>query len=170
MYSKSLLYYSSLATAVTAASICPILGPVFPAPHDLLSDTSFQDTLTAIQSSIDKAFVDGNTTHGSVNPNDTYSIQIFSTASEGLLLDYHHRGSDVLGNRTIDGDSIYRIGSTSKLIAVYLLYIEGGEAIFSEKVTKYLPELAGAAYWDEITVGSLAGFLGDIVADRKFVV
>jgi hypothetical protein len=109
MRSKSLFLYFSWATAVVAANICPIIGPVFPAPRNLHSVAAFQDTLKDIQAKIDEAFIAGNTTHGPVNPNDTYSIQIFSTASEDLLVDYHRRGSDILGNRTIDGDSIYRI-------------------------------------------------------------
>ena len=170
-----------MATAVAAANICPILGPVFPAPRNLHSVAAFQDTLEGIRAKIEEAFIAGNTTHGLVNSNDTYSIQIFSTASEDLLFDYHRRGSDVLGNRTIDGDSIYRIArypprspnvtiaSTSKLITVYLLLLQSGEEIFGHKVTKYLPELSGVSFWDEITVGSLAGFLGGIVAERKFL-
>lgn len=109
MHLKLLFHYSALATAVAAANICPILGPVFPAPRNLHSVAAFQNTLKSIQAKIDEAFIAGNTTHGPVNPNDTYSIQIFSTASEDLLFDYHRRGSDVLGNRTVDGDSIYRI-------------------------------------------------------------
>ena len=109
MHLKSLFHYSALATAVAAANICPILGPVFPAPRNLHSVAAFQDTLEGIRAKIEEAFIAGNTTHGLVNSNDTYSIQIFSTASEDLLFDYHRRGSDVLGNRTIDGDSIYRI-------------------------------------------------------------
>jgi hypothetical protein len=59
------------------------------------------------------------------------------------------------------------IGSTSKLITVYLLLLQSGEEIFGQKVTQYLPELSGVSFWDEITVGSLAGFLGGIVAERK---
>lgn len=128
---------------------------------------TFQETLTLLESKINEAFTSGNTTHGPVNPNDTYSIQIFSTTSEEPLLDYHRRGPAVLGNRTIDGDSVYRIASTSKLITVYLLLLGAGETIFSEKVTKYIPELEGAAYWDDITIGSLAGYLGDITAECK---
>lgn len=114
---------------------------------------------------MEEAFASGNTTHGPLNQNDTYSIQVFSASSEDLLIDYHRRGPAVLGNRTIDGDSVYRIASTSKLITVYLLLIQAGPAIFSDKVIKHLPELAGAAHWDDITVGSLAGYLADITAE-----
>lgn len=167
MLLKALLFPSFLLSA-TSASICPILGPVFPAPNNLHSSSTFQDALKIVQFNIDKALASGNSVHGPLNPNDTYSIQIFSTASERPLLDYHRRGPAVLGNRTIDGDSVYRIASVSKLITVYLLLLEAGEAIFSDKLTKYLPELQGVASWDDITIGSLAGHLGGIAAEREF--
>lgn len=152
---------------VATASICPILGPVFPAPRGLHSSTVFQETLTLLKPTIHEAFESGNTTHGPVNPNDTYSIQIFSTTSGEPLLDYHRRGPAVLGDRPIDGDSVYRIASTSKLITIYLLLIEAGDSIFNEKLTKYLPEFKGAAYWDDITIGSLAGYVAGITAECK---
>lgn len=165
MAPSSLLYYAVLATA--ASAVCPVLGPVFPIPTELPSAVAFQDTLKTLQATIDEAFTTGNTSYGPIRPTDTYSIQIFSTKSEELLLDYHHQGSSVLGNRTVDGDSIYRICSTTKTITVYLLLLEAGEAVFTEKVTKYLPELEGVQNWDDITVGALAGYLGDIASERK---
>ncbi|KAJ4310407.1 hypothetical protein N0V94_008464 [Neodidymelliopsis sp. IMI 364377] len=148
-----------------AASICPILGPVFPASTNLTSSISFRKTLQNIQTNIDQALASGNTTHGPVGVNDTYSIQIFSTTSDVPLLDLHKRGLDLVGNRTVDGDSVYRLASVSKLFTVYLLLLNAGGTIFNDKVTKYLPELEGEAHWDEITVGTLAGYLGDITAD-----
>ncbi|KAF1355700.1 beta-lactamase/transpeptidase-like protein [Lizonia empirigonia] len=157
--------FSSFLLAATSASICPILGPVFPAPINLHSSSTFRDALKSVQSNIDKALASGNSVHGLLNPNDTYSVQIFSTASERPLLDYHRRGPAVLGNRTVDGDSVYQIASVSKLITVYLLLLEAGEAIFSDKLTKYLPELRGVASWDDITIGSLAGDLGGVTAE-----
>jgi CubicO group peptidase (beta-lactamase class C family) len=148
-----------------AASICPILGPVFPASTNLTSSATFRKTLQTIQNDIEKSLESGNTTHGPVGVNDTYSIQIFSTISDVPLLDFHQRGLNLVGNRTVDGDSIYRIASVSKLFTVYLLLLNAGGTIFSDKVTKYLPELGGEAHWDEITIGTLAGYLGGITAD-----
>lgn len=162
-----LLVACPIWAAVATASICPILGPVFPVPRGLHSSAAFQETLKLLESTIHAAFESGNTTHGIVNPDDTYSIQIFSTASGEPLLDYHRRGPAVLGDRPIDGDSVYRIASTSKLITIYLLLIEAGDSIFSEKVTKYLPEFEGAGYWDDITIGSLAGHVAGITAECK---
>jgi hypothetical protein len=159
-------YFAAVPTAV--ANICPILGPVFPKPTELHSSVAFQKTLEVLYASLDHAFASGNTTHGTISPNSTYSVQVFSATTKEPLLDCHQRGSDLLGNRTVDGDSVYRIASTSKLITVYLLLLQAGETIFSDKVTKYLPELAGTAYWDDITVGSLASHLAGVTAEREF--
>lgn len=163
----STLQHYAIFVATAVASVCPVLGPAFPTPKKLHTSATFQEKLQTLHTSLDDAFKSGNSTHGSLNPDDTFSIQIFSTTSEEPLLDYHRRGPAVLGNRTVDGDSIYRIASTSKLITVYMLLVQAGDAIFSEKVTKYVPELAGAGHWDDITVGSLASFLGDITSDRE---
>lgn len=65
----------------------------------------------------------------------------------------------------MDGDSIYRIASTTKLFTVYLLLLKVGDGIFNDPVPKYLPELAGIQNWDEITVGALAGYMGGIVSE-----
>jgi CubicO group peptidase (beta-lactamase class C family) len=72
-----------------------------------------------------------------------------------------------MGNRIVDGDSVYRIASTSKLITVFLLLLRAGESIFNDKVIEYLPELKGEAHWDDITIGSLAGYLGGITSECK---
>ncbi|KAH6639266.1 beta-lactamase/transpeptidase-like protein [Boeremia exigua] len=164
MHSRSLFFYSSLV--VTAVGkICPILGPAFPSAKNLHSSDIFQDALKSIQNTINTAISSGNSKYGQLDPNNTHSVQIFSIASEQPLLDYHRRGLKVLGNRTIDGDSVYRVGSISKLLTVYLLLLEVGETIFNEKVTKYLPELKGVAHWNDITIGSLAGYVGGITAE-----
>lgn len=160
-YSYTLL----LLLTCAFAKKCPFLGPTFPAPKSLSDSVSFQSALTDLQVNIETALSTGNSSHGPVNPNDTYSIQIFSTSSAKPLLDYHRRGLDVVGNRTLDGDSIYRIASTTKLFTVYLLLLQAGDGIFNDPVPKYLPELAGKQNWDEITVGTLAGYVSGIVSE-----
>jgi hypothetical protein len=154
-------------SSVAAAGFCPFLGPVFPSPKSLSTNQQFLGSLSKLQSTIQDAFSRANTSHGRINPNDTYSIQIFSTTDEAPLLDFHRRGIDLVGNSTLDGDSIYRIASTTKLITVYLLLLEAGNGIFNDAVTHYLPELAGKGSWDEITVGALAGYMADIVSDGE---
>jgi CubicO group peptidase (beta-lactamase class C family) len=157
---------SILTASTTVASICPFLGPVFPAPKSLSASSSI---FASLRSTIESALTSGNTSHGPVNANDTYSIQIFSTSDKGVpLLDFHHRGTDVQGNSTVNGNSIYRIASTTKLVTVYLLLLQAGDAIFNDPVVKYLPELKGKGEWDDITVGALAGYMGGIVGEGEF--
>ncbi|KAH3951377.1 hypothetical protein HBH98_097380 [Parastagonospora nodorum] len=155
-----------LTASTTVASICPFLGPVFPAPKSLSAKNPIFATL---RSTIESALTSGNTSHGPVNANDTYSIQIFSRSDKGVpLLDFHHRGTDVQGNSTVNGNSIYRIASTTKLLTVYLLLLQAGDAILNDPVVKYLPELKGKGEWDDITVGALAGYMGGIVGEGEF--
>ncbi|KAH7093426.1 beta-lactamase/transpeptidase-like protein [Paraphoma chrysanthemicola] len=164
MRSSNLLLALTWTSLSSAAGFCPFLGPVFPAPKSY-SSPSFQSDLTKLKSAIEDAFVSGNTTHGPVNANDTYSIQIFAASEASPILDWHRRGVDVAGNSSIGGDSIYRIASTTKLLTVYLLLLEAGDGIFNDVVTKYLPELAGKGFYDQITVGALAGYAAGIVSD-----
>ncbi|KAJ4301250.1 hypothetical protein N0V90_003341 [Kalmusia sp. IMI 367209] len=121
-----------------------------------------------MRTALDSAFTTGNTSHGSISVNDTYSIQIFSAYEESLF-EFYHTGANVVtpvnDNYEIDGDAVYRIASAGKLYTVYLLLIVAGDAVFAESVTKYLPELAGVAHWDEVTVGALAGYIGGVSAE-----
>ncbi|KAF2738868.1 beta-lactamase/transpeptidase-like protein [Polyplosphaeria fusca] len=97
----------------------------------------------------------------------TYALklgEIFSTTDDKPILDFHKPGANLV-NSSVDGDSIYRIASTSKVITVYLLLLQAGDQIFGDLVTKFLPELAGHDHWDEITVGSLADYTANIVSD-----
>jgi CubicO group peptidase (beta-lactamase class C family) len=155
------------SSAAAAAGFCPFLGPVFPAPKTLSTDPSFRAALAQLETSIQDAFTSGNTSHGVVRSNDTYSIQIFSATDKAPLFDFHRNGINVAGNKTVDGNSIYRIASTTKAITVYLLLLQAGDGIFNDPVTKYLPELTGKGSWDDITVGALAGYMGGIVSDGE---
>jgi hypothetical protein len=149
------------------AGFCPPSGPVFPAPKSLSTNPSFRASLDKLHASLQDVFINGNTSHGPVNNSDTYSVQIFSTKSESPLLEFHHRGTGVVGNRTVDGDSIYRIASTGKLITVFLILLQAGDGILNDPVTRYLPELVGKGHWDDITVGSLAEYMAGIVSDGE---
>lgn len=126
---------------------------MFPASRGLYKSSAFHNKIA-------EAFTSGNTSHGAVNPEDTYSIQIFSTESENPLLEYHQCGPATLGDREIDGDSIHHIASVSKLLTVQLLLLEAGENIFNEKVITYLPGLEAASYWKISLSGHLLDILG----------
>ena len=75
---------------------------------------------------------------------------------------------------TLDDNTIYRVGSVTKLITAYALLVKNGMLDFHEPVLKYLPELGSTkanevdkTAWDDVTVGALASHLSGIMRDCK---
>lgn len=73
---------------------------------------------------------------------------------------------------------MYRVGSLSKLLTVYTLLVEVGDENLDQPVTKYVPELAGAAKegseidttrWEDITIRALGSHLAGILRDCKSI-
>jgi CubicO group peptidase (beta-lactamase class C family) len=80
--------------------------------------------------------------------------------------------------KSVDSNTVFRIGSLTKLITIYTYLIEAGDTSFNDPVAKYVPELQEAAQtinatadsldnvaWGEITVAELASHLADIGRD-----
>ncbi|KAL1595836.1 hypothetical protein SLS60_009526 [Paraconiothyrium brasiliense] len=164
---RNFVLLSSSIGAAVAVDLCPIYGAVFPPTKDLSASSTWQTASTQIKAALDDAFNSGKTSHGPVSLNDTFSIQIFS--AQETLFEYYNEGSDLAtsggSGSKVDGDSVLRVGSVSKLYAVYLLLVVAGDRVFSDPMTKYIPELKGIAHWDEVSVGALAGQIGGVVAD-----
>jgi CubicO group peptidase (beta-lactamase class C family) len=167
---STLVFLLASSCALVVADICPIYGPVFPPAKSLPASPTWHDAASKIKTALDDAFASGNTSHGPVSSNDTYSIQIFST--QDILFEYYNEGANLAASgdygTEVNGDSVYRIGSSSKLYAVYLLLVVAGDRVFSDPVVKYFPELKGVAHWDDVVVGALAGQVGGVDADGKF--
>ena len=166
---------------------CVLEGPEFPPPQNLEADASVRTTLAALQSTLQSLSSSSNST---LDPSTSFSIEAFSSQSNEPLFQFHHAGSSVKastdGLKNITRDSIYRIGSVSKLPTVYLFLIEAGDTYFSQPITKFVPELAAAAaaqnsstteqnnalettQWDQITIGALASQLAGIQRDGEDV-
>jgi CubicO group peptidase (beta-lactamase class C family) len=80
--------------------------------------------------------------------------------------------------KSVDADSVYRIGTLTQLFTVYTFLIEVGDVHWEEPVTKWVPELVRAAKtldaksqplkyvdWDDVTLGQLASHLSEIERD-----
>lgn len=163
-----LLNVFPLLIAGISAAVCPLLGPIFPEPKHPSSSPSFQSALTTLKAALDEGFATGTSEFGPIFDSDAYSIQIFSAHEEANLFEYYHAGPNFAegpGVKKIDGDSVARIGSVGKVLTVYLLLIEaGGDAIFSDPVTKYVQELTNPV-WKDVTIGALAGYTAGLAAD-----
>ncbi|KAF2716228.1 beta-lactamase/transpeptidase-like protein [Polychaeton citri CBS 116435] len=171
-------FYTLIASeAFLPTDDCPILGPTFPSDFDITATSAFQDATAIFPSLIDSLF-----SSGAVNKdNTTFTIDVFSAATNNSIYSYRHEGPGQNGTLTtgiLDENTIFRTGSVSKLMTTYaLLVYTGGLGVFDHPVTTYLPELAGNAQadplqnivWEDITIGALASQMGGTGSFRKLV-
>lgn len=185
-----LLYLALVGNVVGAEEYCPLLGPVFPAPRDLSKSTAFKRAKATISSALDEAIREAKASHDPIFDTNTTSIslQIFSGSRRHPLFYYSYTSQATRnakkGVRNVDEDTVFRIGSCSKLWTVLLVLIEMGDKSFNEPVANYVPELKVAAarskhhdgdrrdninfaHWDEVTIGELAGQLAGITRDCR---
>ncbi|KIX01720.1 uncharacterized protein Z518_09446 [Rhinocladiella mackenziei CBS 650.93] len=161
-------------TAAQSSPNCPILGPVFPPPSTLLNDSAaISETLAQFSSTMRE--LDRNRTLAEFNT--TFYFQVFSASDK--LFNYSYAPppmADFLTSGTLDDNTVFRIGSVSKLITVYTLLAEAGMEHMHDPVTKWVPELAAMAgsygestsqkvRWNEVTIGQLAGQLAGVKRD-----
>ncbi|KAI0136847.1 beta-lactamase/transpeptidase-like protein [Xylariales sp. AK1849] len=175
--------YHSVATTLFAARLslvngaipnCPYLGPVFPKPTNLASS----DTITAAIQSLTSTFetYDNNPDN---NPNGTsWSIQVFSASNDNPVWEHYHTGPNANASfvSDVNGDTIYRLGSVTKIFTILTFLIEAGDVQWNRPVTDFIPELQALAAkanddpimntdWGEITLGALASQMAGIVRD-----
>lgn len=175
-----LLSCVSLTVSTQSSAPCPLLGPSVPAPISLSTSSTIRRATSGLKKSLDAA-LQSSTVFGQLDAHNTsFSVDFYSIHDTTSLFSYHHSASGLAkpkqGVSTVDSDTIYRIGSVSKLITMYLYLIEAGDTSFNHPITKYVPELAayaaknaeeaevgtdaiGVFDWNAITVGALASHL-----------
>lgn len=166
-----------------AAPNCPLIGPEFPPPQRLAEHPIWKkaiDNITAVFDYIDVSNITGVDKF-------SYSIQIFSTnPGPPILWERHRTAKDLPANttgvRSVDGDTVYRIGSVSKVFTVLAFLAEVGDVVWNEPITKYVPELANHSAqassnnfdpvkdtdWDDITIGALAAQVSGLGRDCMY--
>lgn len=160
---------------------CPYNGPSFPLPTDLASSETMQAALAELTAAFDELESDT-----SVNPNRTsWSVQIFSTtdADDKPLWEHYHTAPHLnlssVGVQEVDGNTIYRLGSNTKIFTMLTFLHEAGEEYLNDPITKWVPELADLAGkaaedpvmnvdWDGITIGAIASHMAGIYRDCGF--
>lgn len=182
------LLLNLFATVVTAVQVCLPLGPFYPVPTALSESTIFTNALRTLSTTIDQSLRPGGSNQGSLDPNATsFMIDIYSWYEEEPLFTYGFSAPDLADNEdgvsNVTENTIFRIGSMSKLLSVYNFLIHAGDASWSQPITKYIPELAKAASenagilqhstienvdWNSVTIGSLASQLSGIARESPF--
>ncbi|KKK21307.1 hypothetical protein P175DRAFT_0478861 [Aspergillus ochraceoroseus IBT 24754] len=176
------------STSVLATSkYCPFYGIEYPPPSDLSSNSAFNSAVNSITATLDSTLAADE----SINTT-SFAIQIFSTGDSAAdpLFTYYYtspatRNASV-GVTQIDGDTVFRVGSVSKVWTLYLWLLNAqGDKYFNQPIVKYVPELQKLALkqrhnatqwedqvdfarWGEITVGELASQMAGITRDYGF--
>ncbi|OJJ00727.1 hypothetical protein ASPVEDRAFT_40260 [Aspergillus versicolor CBS 583.65] len=175
------LQTSLLLTSLSLpGALSGFLGPIYPAPRDLSSRNSHvAASWRNLSASLDNALHRSNNTLSKLR-DTTFSIGLFSTRDAGAeTLQYHYASPEIVqaknGTHKVDGDSIYRVASVSKLFTVLaaLVELDGQDwelplsAIFPE-FAQYLREHSDTLdpvydnQWDAITPKALASHMGGI--------
>ncbi|KAK5656822.1 hypothetical protein OQA88_4370 [Cercophora sp. LCS_1] len=165
-----------------AKSNCPLYGPQLPRPKNLFWEPGIQYA-AYILDDIFPQYIDNDNNTGSQR--FSYSVEVFS-GTEDLPLWQHHWTAPNLaslnstGVKKVDGNSVYRIGSVTKIFTVLGFLASVGDGVLNDPVTKYLPELAELAEnsiesaifapdWESITVGSLATQTSGLIRDYSIL-
>lgn len=180
----------SLLTACVAGQTCPIAGPAFPAPRRVIGSVAMDHAVGNFTSSLQRilhATDDPKVT--AIDPDATsFTVQVFSTHDEHPLLAHYHTATsartNTVGVNNVDENTVFRIGSTSKLWTVLLLLIESGDAIFHDPIFKYIPELRDVVrlakgnpsyvdsidhvQWEDVTVGEVVSQMAGLERSCKY--
>lgn len=170
-----------LAITVVAASAsqfndCVLAGPSFPPPSSFSTSQLHARAVAEFEALIANKTLD-------LLPNDTaWGVALFSSKENKTIYEHYYTPPIDVGVKKVNRDSIFRIGSVSKVFSVWSFLIETGDSYFNDPITKYVPELSNLSSvdngntvyddinhvrWEEVTVGELASQAAGISRDRK---
>lgn len=173
-----LLAAALVVSTAGAKQNCPLYGTQFPKPRNLLQDAGVQYAARLLDDLFPK-YIDNENTTGS--DHFSYSVEVFSGSEDEPLWEHHWtapnlRTMNTTGTRKISGDTVYRIGSITKIYTMLTFLATVGDAVMNEPIAKYLPEIEELARngsesdiltpdWEDITVGSLATQMSGLIRD-----
>ncbi|KAI1179598.1 beta-lactamase/transpeptidase-like protein [Nemania sp. FL0916] len=159
----TLLFIASQSAAQYSPN-CPLQGAVFPAPRN--PSLAISGGLCSLKEKLRAIVADP-----SIFNNATSSFQLSLFSKDEQLLSFSHAATSLdkssLPSGTLDENTIFRIGSVSKLLTVYAFLAEIGPDHLNDPVTAWVPELANSAdksdqdavrrvRWEDVTLGALA--------------
>lgn len=179
-----LIITTSLVSKTLGRAICPLYGSLFPKPQNLLQDPGIQVAGWALDD-IFLQYIDQNSSTGS--DHFSYSVEVFSSSESQPLWSHYWTAPNLnefnsSGVVKVDADTVFRVGSITKVYTILAFLATVGDTIWNDPVTKYLPDLASAAKaagavpggsmfspdWDSITLGSLASQTSGLIRDCTY--
>ncbi|KAJ5127440.1 hypothetical protein N7448_008219 [Penicillium atrosanguineum] len=170
-------YFVLLLSLYATASLADYLGPTYPAPIDLTSPHSlvpvaWKNLTNTFDSYLKHHLKNQDTIALEGVENITFSAGLFSIHDpRAKKLQYHYTSQEILnatnGTHNVDGDSIYRIASATKLFTVYAGMLALTEEEWNRPLTEINKAFAAVAeqgdkdpiwhvQWDKITPWALA--------------
>ncbi|KAJ5112335.1 hypothetical protein N7532_000380 [Penicillium argentinense] len=171
LYTSLLTLGAACSTVLAAApSPCPLVGPAYPWPTPASTNSHFLEARKELRTSIKHALKDANQTTNSI------ALQVFDATDPSPLFQWAYTSDDLdpkLGVRQVTQDTVFRVGSVSKIWAVYLFLVEEGFDPFAQPIANYVPELQAAVsgdaidtlQWANVTIGELASHLAGVPRD-----
>ncbi|KAL2064611.1 hypothetical protein VTL71DRAFT_3748 [Oculimacula yallundae] len=154
------------------------LGPAYSVPQNLLTDPTIKAANEKFLNLLTTAIETGSSTHGDFDNSSTaFSFDFYSSSDEEPIFQYHYTppilAEAEYGVKTVDRNTIYRIGSITKLLTVYTFLLTDGDVHFNTPITKWIPELLAGPVkrtkdpvheiaWEEVTIGALASHMAGI--------
>lgn len=173
---------AGFANPVTAKANCPLYGPLFPRPTNLAQSLALQIAGYTLDDVFAK-YIDNDTSTGS--DHFSYAVEVFAGSEKAPLWSHYWTAPNLpsfnsTGVHKVDSNTVFRIGSITKVFTVLAFLATVGDGIWNDPVTKYIPELAelagktpgGSMFapdWESITVGSLASQTSGIIRDCELI-
>ncbi|KAJ2977945.1 hypothetical protein NUW58_g7655 [Xylaria curta] len=157
--------------ACEAAPTCPLEGPVFPKPLQLAKSDAVKTAISKLTDTF-KGVTDSA-------QNYSFALEVFSAHDNNPLFSVLHTAPklaklNTTGVKTVDENTVFRLGSLSKIHTIYLFLINAGDKIWNEPITKYVSELRALTNrsdpvantaWEQVTIGGLATQMTGIPRD-----
>ncbi|KAI1172666.1 beta-lactamase/transpeptidase-like protein [Nemania sp. FL0916] len=155
----------------TAAPTCPLEGPVFPKPLQLANSEAIKAAISSLTGTF-QGITDSA-------QNYSFALEVFSAHDSAPIFSVLHTApklatQNTTGVKTVDENTVFRLGSLTKIYTIYLFLINAGDQIWNEPITKYVPELQAMTNgsdpvantaWDKVTIGGLATQMTGIPRD-----
>jgi hypothetical protein len=143
---------ASLVTIVLgqpANAVCPIINANYPILTGF-SCFGLQTVAANTDSLIQEALTNGSR-YGKLGAElMAFSIDAFSLSSDTPLYTTHIFPKELVNQSTsgvtsLDSDTMFRLGSLSKLLTVYMYLIKAGDSTWNMPITNFVPELVTIA-------------------------
>lgn len=157
---------------------CPLYGPLLPRPTNLANDPVMQAAAKALDDAFSKNIDHGNNTGSDYY---SYSVEVFVGSEDKPLWGHYWTAPNLkafnsTGVSSVDTNTVYRIGSVTKIFTVLTFLATVGDHVWNDPITKHLPEIQEIARnatggpifatdWESITIGSLASQTSGLIRD-----